>query len=147
MQITMPSPRHPSEPAQALTGARHLKQAAACAALFFLASTAVAEAAGDGTMQTAQQFEATVLRTGDAYGNLDTDLKVADAGLAIGASFFVGCKDARYEATFVNWYGDVPEGAWLGLENGDGTLHLAINNGDADATSGCTTGDTLRIER
>ena len=93
----------------------------------------------------AATHSATIVRVGDSYGNLETDLAAATLALSEGARFRLACGEKTFEATWAVWYGDVPEGDWLGLTNEDGNVQIAINGGDADAAAGCTTGDVLTI--
>ena len=99
-----------------------------------------------GTMSAGEQtFTARVLRVGDSYGNLDTDLAAEALGLPYGAAFRLECGDRSFEATWTVWYSEVPPGDWLGLANEDGNVQLAINGDDADAVCGCGVGDVLTI--
>lgn len=93
----------------------------------------------------AHRLSARIIGVGTTFGNLHTDLPVSSLGIANGQGFLVTCGEKRFEATLADWYNDVEEGAWVGLTNPDGSLQLAINNGDADRTSGCGQGDKLTI--
>ncbi len=99
-----------------------------------------------GTSRAAEgEYTATIVRVGDTFGNLETDLDAARLGLSPGSGFTLICKDQTIGATWGTWYTDVPEGEWLGLTNEDGNVQIAINGGNADTGSGCTTGDVLTI--
>jgi S-adenosylmethionine hydrolase len=93
----------------------------------------------------ARRFSATIIGVGTTFGNLHTDLPVSNLGIANGQGFLVTCGEQTFDATLADWYNDVEAGAWVGLTNPDGRLQIAINNGDADQTSGCGQGDVLTI--
>lgn len=99
-----------------------------------------------GLAAEARKMTARIISIGETYGNLNTDLDAGRIGLAPGQEFRFSCRAQSFGATWTEWYGDVPESAWLGLANEHDQVQLAINNGDADVASGCTAGDTVSFE-
>ena len=65
-------------------------------------------------------------------------------GVAIGTRMVIEHKGARVDATFVETYGDVATGEWLGLLEDD-HLKIAISFGHACEIMDCAIGDRLTI--
>ena len=65
-------------------------------------------------------------------------------GVAIGTRMVIEHKGARVDATFVETYGDLAAGKWLGLLEDD-HLKIAISFGHACEIMGCAIGDRLSI--
>lgn len=90
--------------------------------------------------------EGVVLSLGQHFGNLNTDIPMAALPLELGESFVVNCNSHSEMATLAADYADVHAGDWLGIENAEGHLQLAISFGDAANTLGCRVGDSVTIE-
>ena len=81
------------------------------------------------------------------YANVRTSVSAMEwnqLGVAIGTRMVIEHKGARVDATFVETYGDVATGEWLGLLEDD-HLKIAISFGHACEIMDCTIGDPLTI--
>lgn len=124
-------------PRQFKTG-RTGRQLAAVLALMFATLTVAAE--------PTTTVEGMVLSLGQHFGNLNTDIPITALPLELGESFTVSCNAQSVQATLAADYADVHAGDWLGIENAQGDLQLAISFGDAAETLGCQVGERLTIE-
>lgn len=86
-----------------------------------------------------------VIAVGSEYGNLDTDIAIKLITLDFGESFSISCRTRSEKAVFAADYADVHSGEWLGLENGEGKLQLAISYGDAADVLNCSVDDAITI--
>ena len=81
------------------------------------------------------------------YANIRTSYSSMDwdqLGVALGTRMVIEHKGTRVKATFVENYGDVTEGSWLGLVE-DNQLKVAISFGHACEILGCVIGDQLTM--
>ena len=81
------------------------------------------------------------------YANVRTSVSAMEwnqLGVAIGTRMVIEHKGARVDATFVETYGDVATGEWLGLLEDD-HLKIAISFGHACEIMDCAIGDRLTI--
>jgi S-adenosylmethionine hydrolase len=93
----------------------------------------------------ARVLEGNVVETGSAYGNLQTDIPASAITIPLGGKLTFACKEASFPATWVSWYGDVADGEWLALAGEGDRVQVAVSFGDADAASGCSRGDRVRL--
>ena len=114
------------------------RQLTALLALMFAMHTVAAE--------PTTTVEGMVLSLGQHFGNLNTDIPITALPLELGESFTVSCNARTVQATLAADYADVHAGDWLGIENAQGHLQLAISFGDAAETLGCRVGDGVTIE-
>lgn len=105
----------------------------------------IAVAASAAPAPDARVIEGSIVGTGSGYGNLQTDIPASAMTLDEGEKFTFACKEGSFQATWVSWYSDVPEGEWLGLSGEEGRVQMAISFGDADVASGCGRGDRVRL--
>lgn len=105
----------------------------------------IASAATAAPAPEARVIEGSIIGTGSGYGNLQTDIPASAMTLDQGGKFTFACKDGSFQATWVSWYSDVPEGEWLGLPGEGDRVQIAISFGDADVASGCGRGDPVRL--
>ncbi|MEJ2088987.1 MAG: SAM-dependent chlorinase/fluorinase [Gammaproteobacteria bacterium] len=105
----------------------------------------IASAASAAPASDARVIEGSIVGTGSGYGNLQTDIPASAMTLDQGEKFTFACKEGSFQATWVSWYSDVPEGEWLGLPGEEGRVQMAISFGDADVASGCGRGDPVRL--
>ena len=75
-----------------------------------------------------------------SYSSMDWD----ELGVALGTRMVIEHKGSRVKATFVENYGDVTEGSWLGLVE-DNQLKIAISFGHACEILDCVIGDQLTM--
>ncbi len=90
---------------------------------------------------------ASVIGVDHEYANVRTSVSAMEwnqLGVAIGTRMVIEHKGARVDATFVETYGDVATGEWLGLLEDD-HLKIAISFGHACEIMDCTIGDPLTI--
>ena len=81
------------------------------------------------------------------YANIRTSYSSMDwdqLGVALGTRMVIEHKGTRVKATFVENYGDVTEGSWLGLVE-DNQLKIAISFGHACEILDCVIGDQLTM--
>ena len=90
--------------------------------------------------------EGVVLSLGQHFGNLDTDIAIAELPIELGETFVINCNSRSVMAVLAADYADVHAGDWLGIENDQGQLQLAISFGDAAETLGCRVGDSVSVE-
>ena len=90
---------------------------------------------------------ASVIGVDHEYANVRTSVSAMEwnqLGVAIGTRMVIEHKGARVDATFVETYGDVATGEWLGLLEDD-HLKIAISFGHACEIMDCAIGDRLTI--
>ena len=90
---------------------------------------------------------ASVIGVDHEYANVRTSVSAMEwnqLGVAIGTRMVIEHKGARVDATFVETYGDLAAGKWLGLLEDD-HLKIAISFGHACEIMGCAIGDRLTI--
>ena len=90
---------------------------------------------------------ASVIGVDHEYANVRTSVSAMEwnqLGVAIGTRMVIEHKGVRVDATFVETYGDVATGEWLGLLEDD-HLKIAISFGHACEIMDCTIGDPLTI--
>ena len=90
---------------------------------------------------------ASVIGVDHEYANVRTSVSAMEwnqLGVAIGTRMVIEHKGTRVDATFVETYGDVATGEWLGLLEDD-HLKIAISFGHACEIMDCTIGDPLTI--
>ena len=90
---------------------------------------------------------ASVIGVDHEYANVRTSVSAMEwnqLGVAMGTRMVIEHKGARVDATFVETYGDVATGEWLGLLEDD-HLKIAISFGHACDIMGCAIGDRLSI--
>ena len=90
---------------------------------------------------------ASVIGVDHEYANVRTSVSAMEwnqLGVAIGTRMVFEHKGTRVDATFVETYGDVATGEWLGLLEDD-HLKIAISFGHACEIMDCTIGDPLTI--
>ena len=90
---------------------------------------------------------ASVIGVDHEYASVRTSVSAMEwnqLGVAIGTRMVIEHKGARVDATFVETYGDVATGEWLGLLEDD-HLKIAISFGHACEIMDCTIGDPLTI--
>ena len=81
------------------------------------------------------------------YANIRTSFSSTDwhkLGMTVGTPMAIEHKGARVQATFVESYGDVSEGSWLGLVE-DNQLKIAISFGHACEVLDCAIGDQMTM--
>ena len=81
------------------------------------------------------------------YANIRTSFSSTDwhkLGVPVGTPMAIEHKGTRVQATFVESYGDVSEGSWLGLVE-DNQLKIAISFGHACEILECVIGDQLIV--
>ena len=81
------------------------------------------------------------------YANIRTSYSSMDwdqLGVALGTRMVIEHKGTRVKAPFVENYGDVTEGSWLGLVE-DNQLKVAISFGHACEILDCVIGDQLTM--
>ena len=90
---------------------------------------------------------ASVIGVDHEYANVRTSVSAMEwnqLGVAIGTRMVIEHKGVRVDATFVETYGDVATGEWLGLLEDD-HLKIAISFGHACEIMDCAIGDRLTI--
>ena len=90
---------------------------------------------------------ASVIGVDHEYANVRTSVSAMEwnqLGVAIGTRMVIEHKGARVDATFVETYGNVANGEWLGLLEDD-HLKIAISFGHACEIMDCAIGDRLTI--